>query len=389
MALTLALRGGGNGNASPLIAHIIYRLDVGGLENGVVNLINAMPAERFRHAIICLTDFSDFRKRIRRPDVQVFALKKRDGKDLGSYWRLFRLLRSLAPEIVHTRNLATLDYQVVAALASVPGRIHGEHGWDMIDLDGTNRKYNLLRRFMRLFVLRYIPLSVELDGWLRETVHVSPERITRIYNGVNTERFAPARRELLAPDRPIVIGTVGRMQTVKDQPTLARAFVRLNEMFPSLRGRLRLTMIGDGALRKDVQRVIEQAGLQQQVNLPGACEDVPGQLRAMDIFVLPSIAEGISNTILEAMATGLPVVATRVGGNAELVVEGETGLLAPPSDPDALAKAIGMYVADPALARRHGAAGRNRVLRDFSMDRMLRRYLAVYDEVLTGRRVAA
>jgi sugar transferase (PEP-CTERM/EpsH1 system associated) len=241
---------------------------------------------------------------------------------------------------------------------------------------------------VRRFVQRYIPLSAELDEWLRKTVHVRPERIARIYNGVNTERFSPAKRDILAPERPIVIGTVGRMQTVKDQPTLARAFVRLNEMFPAMRGRLWLTMIGDGALRKDVQGVIEQAGLQQQVSMPGACDDVPEQLRAMDIFVLPSIAEGISNTILEAMATGLPVVATRVGGNAELVVEGETGLLAPPSDPDALAIAISAYVADPSLARRHGAAGRNRVLRDFSMERMLGRYLAVYDGVLSGRRVA-
>lgn len=373
----------------PLIAHIIYRLDVGGLENGVVNLINAMPADRFRHAIICLTDYSDFRKRIRRPDVQVFALRKRDGKDFGVYARLFRLLRSLGPDIVHTRNLATLDCQFVAALAGVPGRVHGEHGWDVIDVDGTNRKYNLLRRFMRRFVRRYVPLSVELEEWLRKTVRVRPERIARIYNGVNTERFAPAQREILAAGQPIVIGTVGRMQTVKDQPVLARAFVRLNELFPAMRGHLRLTMIGDGSLRQEVERVIEQAGLQQQVSLPGAREDVPEQLRAMDIFVLPSIAEGISNTILEAMATGLPVVATRVGGNAELVVEGETGLLVPPSDTDALAKAIGVYVADPALARRHGAAGRNRVLRDFSMERMLDRYLAVYDDLVSVRPVAA
>lgn len=388
MAITLALRGGDRA-VPPLIAHIIYRLDVGGLENGVVNLINAMPAERFRHAIICLTDFSDFRKRIRRQDVKVFALHKRDGKDIGVYWRLLRLLRRLAPDIVHTRNLATLDCQFVAAVAGVPGRVHGEHGWDVIDVDGTNRKYNLLRRFMRRFVQRYIPLSVELDDWLRKTVRVRPDRIARIYNGVNAERFAPAKREILASDRPVVIGTVGRMQTVKDQPTLAHAFVRLNERLPAMRGRLRLIMIGDGSLRKDVQRVIEQAGLEEQVSLPGACEDVPEQLRAMDIFVLPSIAEGISNTILEAMATGLPVVATRVGGNAELVVGGETGVLVPPSDPDALATAIGAYVADPALARRHGAAGRGRVLRDFSMERMLGRYLAVYDELLSPRRVAA
>ncbi len=389
MAVAIGHRRTGNAAVPPLIAHIIYRLDVGGLENGIVNLINAMPASHYRHVIICLTEYTDFRQRIRRPGVEVHALNKRDGKDLGVYVRLFRLLRALRPDIVHTRNLATVDCQLIAALAGVPARVHGEHGWDVIDVDGTNRKYNMLRRFMRRFVQRYIPLSVELSDWLKDTVRVRPERIARIYNGVDSDRFSPGGHELLDPARPIVIGTVGRMQTVKDQPTLARAFVQLTKNFPGMANRLRLTMVGDGELRKEVERIVGDAGLSALTILPGARPDVADQLRAIDIFVLPSTAEGISNTILEAMATGLPVVATRVGGNVELVAEGETGMLVPPSDPDALARAIGAYLQDPALARRHGAAGRERVLQDFSMSRMLRCYLDVYDGLLTARRAAA
>lgn len=134
------------GDERPLVAHIIHRLDVGGMENGLVNLINHMPAERYRHAIVCMTRYTDFSQRIHRDDVSLHALHKREGKDLGVHRRLHRLLRSLRPAIVHTRNLATLEAQATAAAAGVRARIHGEHGWDIGDLDGARTKHRLMRR---------------------------------------------------------------------------------------------------------------------------------------------------------------------------------------------------------------------------------------------------
>src|SRR5690242_17573044 len=113
-----------------LIAHVINRLDVGGLENGLVNLVNRMPADRYRHAIVCMTDYTDFRRRVQREDVEVHAIGKRPGKDLGAYGRLWRLMKSLRPSVIHTRNLGTVDAQWVAFCAGVPRRVHGEHGWD-------------------------------------------------------------------------------------------------------------------------------------------------------------------------------------------------------------------------------------------------------------------
>ena len=124
---------------APLIVHIIFRLDVGGMENGLVNLINGMPANRYRHAIVCLKDYTDFRSRLQRADVALYALNKKDGKDLLLYYRVWRLLRTLRPDIVHTRNLGTIDMLFPAALAGVRSRVHGEHGWDMVDLHGENR----------------------------------------------------------------------------------------------------------------------------------------------------------------------------------------------------------------------------------------------------------
>jgi glycosyltransferase involved in cell wall biosynthesis len=141
-------------------------------------------------------------------------------------------------------------------------------------------------------------------------------------------------------------------------------------------------MVGDGALREPARSILESAGLADAAWLPGEREDVPDLLRAMDVFVLPSLAEGISNTILEAMASGLPIVATDVGGNYELVDQDKTGFLVPRNDPAALADAIRVYVDDPDLRRRHGAAARKRSEDEFSIDTMVQRYQDIYDEFL-------
>jgi len=243
--------------APPLIVHVIQHLIVGGLENGIVNLINNMPRERFRHAIVCLSHYSNFRDRIQYGDVQVIALGKRPGKDLRSYLRLWRVLRELRPAIVHTRNVATLDAIVVAWLAGVRRRLHGEHGWDMHDLHGRNRKYRLYRRLCRPFVDGYVAVSEHMAAWLHSDIGIRRVRIRHICNGVDVNRFRPAAegREQsaagpgFAADGTVVFGTVGRMQPVKDQITLVRAFLALIERRPELRSRVRLMLVGDGPCR--------------------------------------------------------------------------------------------------------------------------------------------
>jgi sugar transferase (PEP-CTERM/EpsH1 system associated) len=384
-------------NANPEkvhIAHIIHRLDVGGLENGLVNLINHLPEHLFCHSVICLTHYTDFRHRIRRADTRYYALDKKLGFDAGIYLRLWRLLRALAPDIVHTRNLAALECQVASWLAGQRVRVHGEHGRDVGDLDGGNRKYRLLRRLHRPFVSHYIAVSRDLANYVETAIGVPRHRISQIYNGVDSLTFFPAagvRTPL--PDsefaRPgtVVIGTVGRMAEVKDQTNLARAFVHLTELLPQWKDQLRLIIVGDGPLREACHDILRRADLSAQSWLPGARDDVPAVMRAMDLFVLPSMAEGISNTVLEAMASGLPVVATRVGGNSELVVEGVTGSLAAASDPLALAKAIIPFVVDENFRRGAGREGRARVLAHFSLDAMIEGYLRVYQTLLHGQSV--
>jgi sugar transferase (PEP-CTERM/EpsH1 system associated) len=376
----------------PLVVHVMHRFDVGGLENGVVNLINHMPADAYRHAILALTEVTDFRKRIKRDDVQCFSLNKPAGHLYGLYPSLFRLFRELRPAIVHSRNLAALEVTVPAWAAGVPVRIHGEHGRDVGDLDGNNRKYQWVRRIYNPFVSHYIALSRDLEEYLIARVGVRSGKVAQFYNGVDAVRFHPAAGQATIDRCPFrrpehwLVGTVGRMQPVKDQILLARAFIRALQVEPSLKQRLRLIMVGDGPLRGEARQLLEQAGVAELAWLPGERHDVPEILRGLDCFVLPSLAEGISNTILEAMASGLPLVATRVGGNPELVVEGKTGRLVPAGDPEAMATALIDYAAHPETACAAGQAGRTEVERRFSMAAMVGAYQGLYDRLLFGSR---
>ena len=373
----------------PLVLHVMYRFDTGGLENGIVNLINHMPSDAYRHAVLALTEVTDFSRRIQRSDVEFISLLKPPGHGVWQYLRLLKLFRQLRPAIVHSRNLAALEVQAPAWAAGVPVRIHGEHGRDVGDLDGSNVTYQRIRRFYKPFVHHYLALSRDLDDYLVDKVKVRQEKITQAYNGVDTERFFPAQDGPqpipgcpFDPTQHWLVGTVGRMQAVKDQITLAHAFVRTLALAPALQTRVRLVMVGEGPLRARALAVLAAAGVAHLAWLPGERGDVASVMRGLHAFALPSLAEGISNTILEAMASGLPVVATAVGGNADLVMHGQTGHIVPSNHPEAMAHRLVELASSPEQAHRMGQIGRQRVQSTFSMEAMVSTYQRVYDQHL-------
>jgi sugar transferase (PEP-CTERM/EpsH1 system associated) len=375
----------------PLIAHVVHRFDIGGLENGVVNLLNRLPPERFRHAVISLTDVTRFGKRVLRDDIEFIELRKSPGHGIKVFPRLVRTFRRLRPAIVHTRNLAALEASAPAWLAGVPIRIHGEHGRDMGDLDGSNRTYRHVRRLYRPFVTHYVALSRDLQRYLREAIGVPDNRVSAIVNGVDTNVFAPSAERSRPDGFPFaganlcICGTVGRLQPVKNQVALARAFVRALQIEPSMRARLRLAIVGDGPLRNEIVGILTAANVLDLAWLPGARDDIAQILRSFDVFALPSLAEGISNTILEAMASGLPVVATDVGGNGELIDVTRTGVLVEAGDDEALAQALLAYASDREHARAAGSAGRARAERLYGLDTMVARYAALYERLMAAR----
>jgi len=376
------------------IVHIVHRFDTGGMENGMVNLFNTLSPQRFRHTVVALTDYSDFRQRIVAQPVGFHALHRPPGHGLGWMKRLWTLLRELKPDLVHTRNLAALEAQFVAVAAGVRATVHGEHGRDVFDLYGQNWKYNLLRRAARPCVSNYIAVSRDLATWLRLTVGVPPSKLHQIYNGVDSTAFYPrtgGRPDVLPPGfaKPdsLVFGSVGRMVEVKDYPTLVRAFIELVRQHPDAADRVRLVIVGEGGARAPCQALLREAGLAHRAWLPGERHDIAAIMQALDVFVLPSKNEGISNTILEALASGLPVIATAVGGNVELVESGVNGLLVRSGDVADMAQALLAYWTRPAQGVEQGRQARQMAEQRYSIPAMAAAYAAVYEQTL-GRRQA-
>ena len=375
----------------PLVAHVVHRFGMGGLENGVVNLINRLPPERFRHAVVALTDITDFSRRLQRNDVELIALNKPPGHGLWLAPRFKRLMQQLRPTIVHTRNIGALEMALPAAWAGVPVRVHGEHGWDSNDPDGRSRKFQWVRRVYRPFVHRYVALSRHLERYLVQAVGVPAGRVTQLYNGVDTQLFRPgsggrspiAGSPFFSPEQWL-IGTVGRLQPIKNQVLLARAFVRALKLAPDARQRMRLVIAGEGPLREAIQQVLRSADAEPLAWLAGERHDVPEFTRGLDAFVLPSVAEGISNTILEAMASALPIVATDVGGNGELIEHDVTGKLVPSGDVDRMAHALLDDFMNPVAAVARGRAAQAMAERRFSLDGMVAAYANLYDQALAA-----
>lgn len=364
----------------PLVVHLIYRFDTGGLENGVVNLINHLPA--FRHAVVAVTEITAFKERVQAPGTQFIALNKPPGQGLWLYPRVYRLLRELRPAVLHTRNLGAMEFQLPGWAARVPLRVHSEHGWDVNDLGGISRTNQRLRRVYGPGVHRFVALSKAIEAYLTGPVGLAPGRVLRICNGVDTTRFAPSTRVPEAwPYRRgehLVVGAVGRMQAVKDPLNLVDAFLRLRALCPADWPRLRLAMLGGGPLLAQARERLASAGAADQAWLPGDRSDVAALLPQFDVFALPSQAEGISNTLLEAMACGCAPVVTEVGGNPELVRDGDNGLLVPAFDSEALARGLGRLVTDAALRHRLAQASLRRVREEFSLQGMVAAYGALY-----------
>ena len=239
-----------------LIAHLIYRLDYGGLENGLVNLVNRLPVTRYRHAILCLAGYTEFRRRVARDDVEVVSIGKREGKDPRAYLRVLAHLRRLRPDVVHTRNLGTIDLQWLALAAGVRHRVHGEHGFVADDPRGLSSRTLRIRRACRPAIQRYVAMSRDIASWLERDVGVPRTRIRQIYSGVDAALFRPEGS--VPADLPwrgaprgelVVIGTVGRLDPIKNQIALIEALHRLSQRDPGLGDRLRLIIAGEGPER--------------------------------------------------------------------------------------------------------------------------------------------
>lgn len=381
--------------APRLVAHVVPQLDADGA--ALLDLIAHMPAERYRHAVLCLGEHSAFHAHLRERGVEVVDLKRRTRLDPAYYLRMYRALRALRPDLVHTRSPGSLDGQLVAALAGIRLRVHGEYSGEHAGeharehvretAAAPRRKApGLLGRALRPLVKHFIAAGAEQERWLIEQAGAAPARVTQISAGVDSVEFHPrlGPHAAVGPagfmqDDAFVVGSVGRMDAVGNDIALVEAFLGvLSSPHPAHR-RLRLLIVGDGPMRGECRAMLERAGAAELAWLPGMRHDIAQLMRAMDLMVLPGLAAHRPDTLLEAMASGLPVVATAVGIHRELVQPGLTGILVPPRSPEVMAAAIADYCRIPEMARRHGARARGQVIAHHSLPAMARSYIAVYD----------
>ena len=356
------------------VMHLLWRLGVAGTEVGVVKLSNALASRGFETCIcsfvapIGLEDVVD-------PRVEVCNLAHRDGTSARLIWRLSRIMRRVRPDILHTHSWGTLCEGMLAAkLAGIERIVHGEHG------TLESRPLNLhVQRWAWRRANQVLSVSSRLAEHISTQVGFPLDRIRVIRNGVDLERFSPGDRRAarmalgLEPHRKFV-GTVGRLVPVKSQRTLIQAIAIL----ASRQVDCSAILVGEGPLREPLKGLAAQLGVGHLVHLLGQRNDVHRVLPSLDVFALPSLSEGLSNTIIEAMATGLPVVSTRVGGADELVREGETGHLVPPDDPQALADALARILTSGEHAVQMGSQSLKRARQQFGLDRMVSEYEELY-----------
>ncbi|MDC0749467.1 glycosyltransferase [Polyangium mundeleinium] len=366
------------------VAHVVLGLRAGGLERVVLDLVQGMDRSRFDPMVVALDEPGELAPRLASMDVPLRLLKRGQGLDPSVIGELSELFGREGIDLVHTHNPRPHVHGALAALAArrVTGKrprvVHTKHGRNYPDDLGRV----IANRMASALSDRIVAVSDDARRVALEIERGSARRLVTIRNGVDTRAYKPgdaprARQALDVPAGVLHVGCVARLSAEKDHATLITAFARVRTSHPGAQ----LTLVGDGAERASLEALVKKFGLQGAVSFLGHRDDVAALLPGFDLFALASRTEGTSLTLLEAAAAGLPIVATRVGGNPEVVADGETGLLVPAGQPAALADAIGSVWARPDRARM-GAAGRALVEERYGMGKMLSAYETLYAEVL-------
>jgi glycosyltransferase involved in cell wall biosynthesis len=370
-------------NRTIRVAHVLRSLEFGGAERLVVDLAAAHAASGgIEPELVCLESFGPLEAEARRRGLRCTLIGRRGIRYLSAMGRLGRHFAGARPDIVHTHNfLAHVHAAPPARLANLPV-IHTKHGKAVTSFSWSTR----FRRFLYGLADRIVVVSRETGESFRAKSGVGPAKLVVIHNGIDTSRFAGldrarSRRETGLPPEATVFGCVSRLDPVKDHPAMLRAFAKIPARPPACM----LVIVGDGPERGAVERVIEELGLGASVRLAGFRDNVPAYLGSFDLFLQLSREEGLSLTILEAAAAGVPIIASAVGGTGEIIEEGRTGTLVAAGDVDGLAAAMARFLDARAPFASMARRARETVEADFSLAGMAGRYEELYRSVLRER----
>jgi len=366
------------------ILYIITAAEYGGAPLHVLQLMEYMLQQGHEVGLVAAPE-PRLMERAKALGVEVFPNHHfvrpiKPWKDVRALWVVFKSIKSFKPDLVHAHSTkAGYAARLACAIFHKPV-VFTAHGWAFTEGKKLweRKLLSMIERLAAKVTARVICVSrYDREQALRWKV-AKPEQLVVIYNGIKPGPFLEASgtslRLKLGLNNPPVLTFVGRLVPQKDPLTLLKAIKILPKGT--------LLMVGDGELRPHVEKYVCKHNLNKRVLILGQRKDVPRILAASDIFILSSRWEGLPYTIIEAMIVGLPIVATRVGGVSELVEDGVTGFLVPPKDPKALAEAIQKLLDDPELRKEMGQAGREKALREFTLDRMLHETEKVYEGVL-------
>lgn len=358
------------------VVHLVIALNVGGLEQVVIDLASRMDRSRFRATIVCIQERGTHADRVEALGIPVVSL---DCGTRGFHTivpRLIRLLHRLRPDILHTHNPHPhLVGSIAAAVLRYPKVINTKHGRNTPEV----RRSVLANRLASMLSSSLVAVSGDASLVATDIERVPRRKVRTIHNGIDLEKFPfRDRRERSGPIRAI---HVARLNAIKDQKCLLEAARLVVDRVPDFH----LTIVGDGPMRDELLELHTALKLKEHVDFLGERHDVPELLAEADLFVLSSLKEGLSLTLLEAMAMGLAVVATDVGGNREVVIPERTGLLVPSQSPEKLAEAIIGLVRRPEVVREMGRQGRALVEEQFSLGQMVSGYEELYESSLIRR----
>lgn len=355
------------------VLHIVISLETGGLERFVLDLIDVNNSQ-LDQIVVCLERKGDL-----TTPFETLSIDMPPGLQLSAAVKLARIARDHEVSLIHTHNEKAQFYGALAGLLAWVPVVHTKHGKNSTDWRSILRN-NLAARLCK----KIVAVSCDAAEQCVKTEMVPVAKVMTILNGVDTMRYSRfidqvESRRLLGynPDVPI-IGVVARLALVKDHAALLAAC----RLIKNDAHEFRLLVVGDGPLRGELEALAVSLGLEDEVTFTGSRSDVPELMQAMDVFVLSSRSEGISLTLIEAMACELPIVATSVGGNPEVVMAGETGFLVPSNDPAALAAKIIQLLKSPEMRQKLGIQGRRRAEREFSLSRATAQYANLYHSIL-------
>ncbi len=374
------------------LMHVMLNLRVGGLERVVIDLLRCLDRTRYQAEVCCLDEGGDLQREVEALGVPVTVLDMSHAGGGMVLERLAERMRAARTDVVHTHNVLAHKFGALAArCAGVPVVIHTKHSRNFVKRPFEHPKIQVYGHLLSWITDKVIAVSENARHVSELYELVPPWKLVSILNGVDVRRFEvsvdrPALlHDLGLPPGARIVGNVARFVPEKDHGNLLRAFGRLLALVPEAF----LLLVGDGPLMAPAEKLSRDLGIAERVKFAGLRHDVPQILKILDVFALSSITEGTSISVLEAMSAEVPVVATAVGGNTELVTDGVTGLLCPARDPDQLAARIAELLRDPSRGRALATAAKASVIARYSFERTAAAYMDLYDELLVRKRNAA